>query len=75
MLYHYVADTGITDSMSTNEDMMRNLKSGIQSQQTAAADSEADWQDVVHTNHTTVSSQVGIFTYCHGYYRPSFYNN
>ena len=49
--------------MSTNEDMMRNLKSGIQSQQ-SAADSEADWQDVVHTNHATVSSQqVWRFTY------------
>ena len=52
-----IVDTGITDSMSTNEDMMRNLKSGILSTQQTAADSEADWQDVVHTNHTTVSSQ------------------
>ena len=43
--------------MSTNEDMMRNLKSGIQSTQHSAADSEADWQDVVHTNHATASSQ------------------
>ena len=57
MLYHYVVDTGSADSMSTNEDMMRNLKSGIQTAQQSAADSEVDWQDVVHTNHATVSSQ------------------